>query len=191
MRNSSNQNIVFGLLTAAVLLFICLFAFQGVLPEIVDYLVNYEQPIGSTAPPMEAGLAPIRVGNRVGDLVITVTAMRRPADEYVLSANPSAVLSDVEEYILVSMKIQCVSLNGCQLNETDFGIQSASNMGGYPPQHASNYPELDVLIEGGAIGAEKMISGGMIFIVAKTDETLLLFYPRSNEMSARARFILE
>jgi hypothetical protein len=189
MRNSSNQNIVFGLLAAAVLLFICLFAFQGMLPEIIDYLVNYGQS-GNTGSPSGAGLAPIGEEKQIGDLAITVLGVRRPADDLVQGAKNFDVLSDAEEYIMVSMKIQCLSAQtACPLNEIDFGIQS-SMADDYHPLHAGDYPEVEGLIQAGSIDPQDTISGGMLFIIAKADTTLLLFYPRSSDVSARARFIL-
>jgi hypothetical protein len=191
MRNSSNQNIVFGLLTAAVLLFICLFAFQGTLPQIIDYLIKFGQS-GNTALPSEADLVSFGEEKEVGDLAITVLGVRRPADDLVQGAQNFDALSDGEEYIMVSMKIRCLSAQtACPLNEIDFGIQSAMAEA-YPPQHPGNYPEVDGLIKGGSINPQDTISGGMLFTIPRADGNLLLFYPRSSDdISARAWFILK
>ena len=191
MRNSSNQNIVFGLLAAAVLLFICLFAFQGTLPEIIEYLLNIDQSSGSTVSASDPSLVSIGEGKQIGDLAITVLGVRRPADDLVRGAQNFDVLSDGEEYIMVSMKIECLSVQtACPLSEIDFGIQSVLR-DDYAPQHPGNYPEVDGLIKGGNIPPESTISGGMLFIIAKADGNLLLFHPRSSDVGARARFILK
>jgi len=117
MRNSSNRLII-GLLLITGLVVLSLFLFQSAWLKIIMYMLKSSEsaalPISSTpitgfSIPTARPPAPAGVELAVGDLGITVTRVTRPADFAVRNAHQYKVLDQDEEYLMVEIKVRCIS----------------------------------------------------------------------------------
>src|SRR5689334_14425129 len=143
MRRASD--IISNLTVGIALLVVCLLAIQLLAPQMVAGLMNASRsPVGLTAQaentleasPMPVttsdGISPMDVDVPVGDLLVAVTSLYRPADQYLGETESLSLLDPDEEFILVTMRIKCNSLKACRLNISEFGIQTP-NGAIYPP----------------------------------------------------------
>lgn len=162
-------------------------------------MLNSGQPLGlptsmtpisglsiSTAP------APVSLGKEVviNNLGITVTRVISPADSYVGKAAFPSVLREGKEYLVVDVKVRCVSSGEkCHLTEFDFGVETKSGRD-YPAELSGNYSDLKGLFEGGDIEPGKSMSGSLIFIIPKGQKSLTLIYLRLFSFGGSAKFIL-
>lgn len=136
--------------------------------------------------------APVAVGKEasINHLGITVTRVISPADTYLGKAAFPSVLREGKEYLVVDVKVRCVSSGEkCHLTEFDFGVETKGG-GDYPAELSGNYSDLKGLFEGGDIEAGKSLSGSLIFIIEKAERGLTLIYPRLFAFGGSAKFTL-
>jgi Domain of unknown function (DUF4352) len=188
------------LLILAALCLLAMLFYQRAWLVAIQYMLNSGQPVGlptsmtpisglsiSTAP------APVSLGKEaiVNNLGITVTRVISPADSYVGKAAFPSVLREGKEYLVVDVKVRCVSSKEkCHLTEFDFGVESKGGQD-YPAELSGNYSDnLQGVFEGGDIEPGKSMSGSLIFIIPKGDRGLTLIYPRLFSFGGSAKFIL-
>jgi hypothetical protein len=137
--------------------------------------------------------APVSLGNEgiINNLGITVTRVISPADIYIGKAASPSVLREGKEYLVVDIKVRCVSSGEkCHLTEFDFGVETKGG-GDYPAELSGNYSDdLKGLFEGGDIEPGKSMSGSLIFVIQKGESGLTLVYPRLFAFGGSAKFIL-
>jgi Domain of unknown function (DUF4352) len=136
--------------------------------------------------------APVAVGQEalLNDLGITVTRVIRPADSYMGKAAFPSVLREGKEYLVVDIKVRCVSSGEkCRLSEFDFGVETKGGRD-YPAELSGNYSDLKGLFEGGDIEAGQSMSGSLIFVIEKAESGLTLVYPRLFAFGGSAKFTL-
>ena len=136
--------------------------------------------------------APVSLGKEViiNNLGITVTRVISPADTYIGKAAFPSVLREGKEYLVVDVKVRCVSSGEkCHLTESDFGVETKGGRD-YPAELSVSYSDLKGLFEGGDIDPGKSMSGSLIFVMQKGESGLTLIYPRLFAFGGSAKFIL-
>jgi hypothetical protein len=124
--------------------------------------------------------APVSLGKEaiINHLGITVTRVISPADTYLGKAAFPSVLSEGKEYLVVDIKVRCISSGEkCHLTEFDFSVQTKGGQD-YPAELSVSYSDLKGLFEGGDIDPGKSMSGSLIFVIKKGESGLTLIYPR-------------
>ena len=161
MRKSSFGTILLTLLTALALAIISLLFFQDLWLKKVQQMLNSSQSAGlpvSTAPvsgisiPTAPHMVSQGVESIVGNVGITVIRVINPADTYVGKAAKYTVLDKGDQYLLVDIKVRCVSAKEkCRLTEFDFGVESSAGRD-YPAELSGNFSDdLKGMFEGGEI----------------------------------------
>jgi hypothetical protein len=191
----------FNLLVGIALLVVVVILLQLFAPQMVAGLMNANRsPVGLTAQaantseaePLPAatsdGISAMDVDVPVGDLLVAVTSLYRPADQYLGETQSLTLLDPDEEFILVTMRVKCNSLQACRFNVSEFGIQTPNGVI-FPPHDPVNHPNVNGLLQSGVLGAEKTVKGGIFYIVEIGARNLLLYYPMSSD-SDRVRFEL-
>jgi Domain of unknown function (DUF4352) len=136
--------------------------------------------------------APVSLGKEaiINNLGITVTRVISPADTYIGKAAFPSVLREGKEYLVVDVKVRCVSSGEkCHLTESDFGVETKGGRD-YPAELSVSYSDLKGLFEGGDIEPGKSMSGSLIFVIQKGESGLTLVYPRLFAFGGSAKFIL-
>ena len=136
--------------------------------------------------------APVAVGKEIiiNNLGITVTRVISPADTYIGKAAFPSVLREGKEYLVVDIKVRCVSSGEkCHLTESDFGVETKGGRD-YPAELSVSYSDLKGLFEGGDIEPGKSMSGSLIFVIQKGESGLTLIFPRLFAFGGSAKFIL-
>jgi len=138
-------------------------------------------------------LCPVSQGveSFVGNLGITVMRVLNPADNYVGKAAKYSVLDTDEQYLLVDVKVRCVSAEEtCRITEFDFGVESNAGRD-YPAELSGNFSDdLKGMFEGGEIDPGKSASGSIIFVIKRGESGLVLYYPRMFAFGGSAKFKL-
>ena len=136
--------------------------------------------------------APVSLGKEaiINNLGITVTRVISPADTYIGKAAFPSVLREGKEYLVVDVKVRCVSSGEkCHLTESDFGVETKGGRD-YPAELSVSYSDLKGLFEGGDIEPGKSMIGSLIFVIQKGENGLTLVYPRLFAFGGSAKFIL-
>jgi len=136
--------------------------------------------------------APVSLGKEaiINNLGITVTRVISPADTYIGKAAFPSVLREGKEYLVVDVKVRCVSSGEkCHLTESDFGVETKGGRD-YPAELSVSYSDLKGLFEGGDIEPGKSMSGSLIFVIQKGESGLTLVYPRLFAFGGSSKFIL-
>lgn len=199
MRSSFGGLIIRGLLVFGLAI-VSLVVVQKLWLAFIAYQLNHQPesaglPVSST--PISGfsfptARAPAPVGSELthGNLAITVTRFVRPANALVGTGSHYKVLDSDEEYLLVDIKVRCISTTEtCRLTEFDFGVDTNSGRD-YPAEFSTSFSGVSNLFEGGEIAPGKKLSGSLIFIIHKDDHGLTLYYPRMVLGVALAKFLL-
>jgi len=200
MRKSSIGTILLTVLTALALGVVSVLFFQNLWVKKVQQMLNSSQSAGlpvSTAPVsgISISTAPNAVAQGVesiaGNVGITVIRVINPADTYVGKSAKYTVLDKGEQYLLVDIKVRCVSpKEKCRVTEFDFGVESNSG-GDYPAELSGNFSDdLKGMFEGGEIEPGKSMSGSIIFVVKKGESGFIMVYPRLFSFGGSAKFKL-
>jgi len=182
---------------------LCLFGlifYQKALLLGIQLMLNSNRPLGlptSTTPipglSFSTDPAPVSVGREViiNHLSITVKRVISPADTYLGEAAWPSVIREGKEYLVVDIKVRCVSSKEkCHLTEFDFGVETKNGQE-YPAELSGNYSDkLKGVFEGGDIDPGKSMSGSLIFVLAKGESGLTLLYPRLFSFGGSAKFLL-
>ena len=194
----------FGLSVPALIVgALCLFGFifyQKALLIAIQYMLisgNSSSLPTSTTPisgfSIPTAPAPVSLGKEaiINNLGITVTRVISPADTYIGNAAFPSVLREGKEYLVVDVKVRCVSsAEKCHLTEFDFGVETKGGRD-YPAELSGNYSDnLKGLFEGGDIEPGKSLSGSLIFVIQKGEGGLTLVYPRLFAFGGSAKFML-
>ncbi|HEX2696638.1 MAG TPA: DUF4352 domain-containing protein [Anaerolineales bacterium] len=201
MRRNSLAGLVLTLLMVAALAVLSVVLVQGAWLNMVQGMLTasptYELPVSTTPfptytfpkvlDPVSPGVEAV-VNNSIG---ITVTRVISPADSYVGKAGFPSVPLEGKEYLVVDIKVRCVSAKEkCRLTEFDFGVETKDGQT-YPAELSGNFSdELPGIFEGGDIQPGKSLSGSLIFIIPKGTHGLTLIYPRLYGFADTARFTL-
>lgn len=137
--------------------------------------------------------APVSQGTEsiVGNVGITVIRVVNPADNYVGKAAKYTVLDAGDQYLLVDVKVRCVSADeSCRLSEFDFGVESNAGRD-YPAELSGNFSDdIKGMFEGGEIEPGKSMSGSIIFVIKRGESGLIMVYPRLFGFGGSAKLIL-
>src|ERR1051326_4641855 len=138
----------------------------------------------STAPvsnfSIPTALNPVSIGKEVilNDVGITVTRVIYPANTYIGKAALPSVLGTDKQYLVVDIKVRCISKKTCRIVEFDFGVETKGGQD-FPAEFSTDYSDtLKGVFAGGDIGPGKIMSGSLIFAVPKGARGLTLVYPR-------------
>src|SRR5688572_25854763 len=133
MQRRSSQSLIIGALIAVAVFAGCIFAWQLAAPRLLGSLpvptALTAQPTGlvpvtGSTQPLQV---PIGVQTLVGDVLVTVVRVERPADEFLGSSLADVGLIINEEILLVEVNIRCVPLKGnCPIDLTDFKVKSSA-----------------------------------------------------------------
>jgi len=201
MRKSSLGTILVTLLTATTLAIVSLLVFQSLWLKKVQQMLNSSQssglPVSSTMPVSNFSFptAPAPVGQGVesvvGNVGITVIRVLNPADSYVGNAAKYMVLDKGDQYLLVDIKVRCVSSEEkCRLTEFDFGVESNAGRD-YPAELSGNFSDdIKGMFAGGEIEPGKSMSGSIIFVIKRGESGLMLVYPRLFSFGGSAKFTI-
>ena len=201
MRKSSIGTILVTVLGALALGIISLLFFQDLWLKKVQQMLNSSQsaglPVSSTMPvsnfSFPTASAPVSQGTEsiLGNVGITVIRVINPADNYVGNAAKYTVLDKGDQYLLVDIKVRCVSAEEkCRLSEFDFGVESNAGRD-YPAELSGNFSDdLKGMFEGGEIEPGKSLSGSIIFVVKRGESGLIMVYPRLFAFGGSAKFTL-
>lgn len=199
MRKSSIGTTILTLLAAMALGLLSLLFFQNLWLSKVQQMLNSSQstglPVSATMPVSSFPTAPAPVSQGVesivGNVGITLIRVVNPADNYVGKAAKYSVLDQDEQYLLVDIKVRCVSAEEtCRITEFDFGVESKSGRD-YPAELSGNFSDdLKGMFEGGEIDSGKSMSGSIIFVIKKGESGLVLYYPRMFAFGGSAKFTL-
>jgi len=201
MRKSSIGTILLTLLTALALGIVSLLFFQDLWLKKVQQMLNSSQssglPVSSTMPVSNFSFptapAPVSQGTEsiVGNVGITVIRVVNPADNYVGKAAKYTVLDAGDQYLLVDVKVRCVSADeSCRLSEFDFGVESNAGRD-YPAELSGNFSDdIKGMFEGGEIEPGKSMSGSIIFVIKRGESGLIMVYPRLFGFGGSAKLIL-
>lgn len=187
------------LLIVAVL---CLFAFifyQKALLVGIQLLLKSNRSLGlatSTTPissfsiPTAASAVSLGKEAIANDIGITITRVISPADRYMGKAALSSVLQEGKEYLVVDVKVRCISSDkSCHVIEFDFGVETKSGHD-YPAELSVSYSDLKGVFEGGDIEPGKSMSGSLVFVMEKGEKGLTLIYPRLFGFGGSAKLVL-
>jgi hypothetical protein len=201
VRKSSLGTILVTLLTALALAIVSLLLFQGLWLKKVQQMLNSSQssglPVSSAIPVSNFSFptapAPVSQGveSIVGNVGITVIRVINPADNYVGNAAKYMVLDKGDQYLLVDIKVRCVSSEEkCRLTEFDFGVESNAGRD-YPSELSGNFSDdIKGMFEGGEIEPGKSMSGSVIFVIKRGESGLIMVYPRLFSFGGSAKFML-
>ena len=188
------------LLIVTILCLCALIFYQKALLIGIQLLLNSNRsfglPVTTTAIPsfsFPTFPAPVPAGKEaiINHLGIIVTRVISPADKYMGKAASPSVLQEGKEYLVVEVKVRCVSSKEkCHVTEFDFGVETKAGHD-YPAELSGSYSDdLQGVFEGGDIDLGKSMSGSLIFILEKGEKGLTLIYPRMFSFGGSAKFIL-
>ena len=188
------------LLIITLLCLCALLFYQKALLAGIQFMLNSNHAFGlptSTTPISSFSIPtapnPVSVGKEAisNGLGITVTRVISPADNYLGKAAWPSVLREGKEYLVVDVKVRCVSSEKkCRLTESDFGVET-KNRDDYTAELSGNYSDdLKGVFEGRDIESGKSMSGSLIFILPKGEKGLTLIYPRLFAFGGSAKFLL-
>jgi hypothetical protein len=190
MQKSSSQNIFVAILIAVGVFAACIFALQFALPQVLNPASDQTAQPASTGqnggPQVIATAlpqAPIGSERQIGNVIVTIVRVVRPADEYLGNDLAGLNLLRIEETMFVEVKVHCIPLKeACPLDIGDFALRGEGGAGFEVDLIApSSVPHVSGLLTTGDVPADKALQGFLLYRVQKSWRSLVMFYPVPGE----------